>query len=257
MTTDDVRRARRSRIAERHFPEVRAGGFSRVDGTVAFYTRVRALTSSDSTVVDFGAGRGQSIEDPVAFRRSLQQLRGTVRRVIGLDVDEAVRENPGVDEAHVITLGAPLPLPDASVDLVLADFVFEHVEDPRWAGREIARVLRPGGWICARTPNRRGMIAVAARLVPNRYHVQALRVLQPGKKDVDTFPTAYLMNTVRDLEICFPPDKFDHVTYTYDGGPAYAGGSRAGWALFRMLSRLTPARLRPTLFVFVQKRRQP
>lgn len=247
MTTDEVQR--------RHFPEVRAGGFSRVDGTVAFYTRVRALTSPDSTVVDSGAGRGRFVEDPVAFRRGLQELRGSVRRVIGLDVDEAVRENAGVDEAHVITSGAPLPLPDASADLVLADCVFEHVEDPRWAASEIARVLRPGGWICARTPNRWGMIAVAARLVPNRHHVRTLRVLQPGKKDVDTFPTVYRMNTVRDLETCFPVAEFDHATYTYDGGPAYAGGSRIGWALFRALSRLTPARLRPTLFVFVQKRR--
>lgn len=241
-------------VAARFYPEMNAGGFSRLDGTVAFYTRVRALTGPDSTLVDFGAGRGKFLEDPVPFRRELQRLRGSVRRVIGLDVDEAVRGNDALDEAHVITGGEPLPLPDTSVDVVVADFVFEHVQDPAWAGREIGRILRPGGWICARTPNAIGVIAVAARTVPNRYHVPALRVLQPSKRDVDTFPTAYRMNSGRDLRACFPPAAFDHYTFTYDSGPAYAGESRLGWSAFRILSRVTPAAMRPTLFVFVQKR---
>lgn len=241
-------------VAARHFPEVHAGGFSRLDGTVAFYTRIRALTGPDSTVVDFGAGRGKFLEDPVPFRRELQRLRGSVGRVIGLDVDPAVHENDTLDEAHVITSGQPLPLADASVDLVVADFVFEHVADPGWAGREIGRVLRPGGWICARTPNKLGIIAVAARAVPNRWHVPALSVLQPTKRDVDTFPTFYRMNSGRDLRACFSPENFDHCSYAYDSGPAYAGRSRVGWSAFRMLSRVTPARMRPMLFVFVRKR---
>ena len=40
------------------FPESYAGGFSRVDGTVQFYMRVRALLRPDDTVLDLGAGRG-------------------------------------------------------------------------------------------------------------------------------------------------------------------------------------------------------
>lgn len=50
------------------YPESGAGGFSRVDGTVEFYTRVNALLSPDAVVVDLGAGRGKQSEDPVAFR---------------------------------------------------------------------------------------------------------------------------------------------------------------------------------------------
>ncbi len=241
------------RTARRHFPEVEAGGFSRVDGTVAFYTRVRALTSSSSTVLDFGAGRGRFLEDPVAFRRDLQRLRGAVARVVGVDVDAAVLENTAVDEAHVIVAGDPLPLPDASVDIVVADFVFEHVDDPRWAALELDRVLRPGGWICARTPNRQGVIAAAARLVPNRHHAAVLRTLQPHKRERDTFPTVYRMNSPAALRACFPPQRYAHLTYAHDGGPAYAGGSRIGWAFFRSLARLTPARFRPMLFVLIQK----
>ncbi|MEJ2887936.1 class I SAM-dependent methyltransferase [Actinomycetospora aeridis] len=241
-------------VVERWFPEVRAGGYSRVDGTVGFYTRVRALLPPDAVVVDFGAGRGKFLEDPVAFRRDLQSLRGTGAHVIGLDVDPAVHENTAVDEAHVVVPGEPLPLADASVDVVVADFVLEHVEEPAWVAGELTRVLRPGGWICARTPNRWGVIATAARAVPNRHHVAVLRRLQPGKHEVDTFPTTYRMNSRAALRRCFPTEHWEHVVWAHEGGPAYASGSRVGWAAFRALSSLTPPPMRPMLFVFLQKR---
>lgn len=38
-----------------------------------------------------------------------------------------------------------LPLPDASVDRVLANMLLHHAEDPARAIREMARILRPGG----------------------------------------------------------------------------------------------------------------
>jgi hypothetical protein len=53
-----------SRKLETVFPEIKAGGFSRVDGTIAFYTRVQALCPDRATILDFGAGRGKASEDP-------------------------------------------------------------------------------------------------------------------------------------------------------------------------------------------------
>ena len=45
-------------IFERLYPEYGAGGFSRCDLWVPFFTRVNALLRPDMTVVDYGAGRG-------------------------------------------------------------------------------------------------------------------------------------------------------------------------------------------------------
>jgi SAM-dependent methyltransferase len=47
---------------------------------------------------------------------------------------------------------ARLPLPDASVDGVISSHVLEHLPDDRTALRELARVVRPGGWAVVMVP---------------------------------------------------------------------------------------------------------
>src|SRR5712691_10454437 len=69
---------------ERHYPETRFGGFTDVDGTIAFYTRVGSLVDGSSVVLDVGSGRGAYAEDHVPVRRDLRILKRRVRRVIGM-----------------------------------------------------------------------------------------------------------------------------------------------------------------------------
>lgn len=239
---------------ERLYPEVAAGGFSRVDGTVAFYGRVNALLSPTMTVMDFGAGRGAAaVEDPVLYRRNLQTLKGRVREVIGVDIDPAVLGNPAVDRSIVASASGPLPLDDEAVDLIVADFSFEHVERPERVSAELDRVLKPGGWICARTPSRSGYISVVARLVPNRWHATALRTLQPHRRAMDVFPTHYRLNTWKDLKRHFPTQRFLHCGYGHNGPPAYFGSRLWVMRGVRSVMRHVPERFSPVLFVFMQK----
>ncbi len=236
------------------YPETAVGGFSRVDGTIDFFTRVNALLEPQMTVLDFGAGRGLFLEDPPSYRRDLQNLRGKVARVVGVDVDRAVRLNQSVDESHVVGIGEPLPLPDDSVDIVVSDHVFEHIDDPDAAIAELERVLKPGGWICARTPNRHGYIATGARLVPNRAHAKALRRLQPERQERDVFPTRYLLNSPAQLHRHFPADRFEVFSYTHNSEPAYFGRSVVAWRAVNLVNRLLPSQLGATFMIFVRKR---
>lgn len=238
------------------YPEVGAGGFSRVDGTVEFYGRVRSLLRPDMVVLDFGAGRGVGPqEDPVTYRRELQVHRGHVATVIGADVDPVVKENPVLDEAIVLDgVSAALPLADASVDLVVSDFTFEHLDDPAHTAGELDRVLRPGGWLCARTPNKWGYIGVGARLVPNSFHTRFLRRLQPDRKAVDVFPTRYRCNTRADVRRFFPPDRFDDFSYRHESEPLYAGSSPVAQRAQRAVLAMAPNALASMLMIFLRKR---
>jgi SAM-dependent methyltransferase len=84
-------------------------------------------------------------------------IAGVARRVVAVDYDEAavahVRSRYPRVEVTQANL-AKLPLPDASVDVVVNFQVIEHLWDQGQFIRECARVLRPSGLLMVSTPNR-------------------------------------------------------------------------------------------------------
>jgi SAM-dependent methyltransferase len=152
-----------------------------------FRQRVLAHLGDSSRILDLGAGAGRVTE---------MNFRDHAAWVAGVDVDDAVRANPMLHEAHVID-GTGLPFADASFDLVFSDNVFEHVEDPDRLFAQVHQVLRPGGVFLLKTPNRWHYATLIARLTPLWFHrfVNRLR----GRPPEHTFPTLYRANTAARL----------------------------------------------------------
>ena len=238
----------------RLYPEIEAGGFARNNGGIQFHSRVNALLRRDMTVVDLGAGRGTAFHTGVdSYYERLLRIQGKVERVIGVDVDSGILDHPFLDERHVIDPAAPLPCQDASVDLVVADWVLEHVLDPTHIASEVDRVLKPGGWFCARTPNRWGYTGIMVRLVPNAYHKTLLRHLQPHRLADDVFPTAYRLNSMRDLRRYFPVGRWRHCSYGSNPSPKYFGGSALIFYAIALYQAFMPDPLKTDLHVFLRK----
>lgn len=230
-------------------PEVAAGGFPRDDGTVAFYTRVRSLLSGGQ-VLNFGAGRGEMAADPVTYRRDLMDLRDCAT-VVAADIDPVVADNPLCHEAHVLADGT-LPFRDGHFDMVVADWVLEHLADPGATFKELTRVLKPGGWFCARTPNAWGYVAIGSRLVPKALHDAVLARLMPERSSADIFETHYRANTIGQVARLLPD--FDHYGYTDSERPKYHANNAWLWRLIGAYNTLAPSFLKPTLYVFARKR---
>lgn len=227
------------------------GGFSPQDGTLDFYGRINALLRPDMIVLDLGAGRAAWFEDdPIAFRRDVRNLKGKVARVIAADVDPAVLENRAVDESVLIADGL-IPVADASIDLIVCDYVFEHVEEPVAFAAEIGRILKPGGWLCARTPHRNNLVSVAARRVSNKRHAAVLRKVQPDRKEIDVFPTVYRLNTRAAIRRAFPG--WRDTSFVFRSDPAYFFGRKAMFKLITATSHFLPSSLIGNIFVFLQK----
>lgn len=107
---------------------------------------VAAGLRAGQVVVDLGCGDG-------TFARFLAAEVGSAGKVVAVDADEdmvdAAREadvgRGGVAIDWMAASAYETGLDDASVDLVFARHLFQHLTDPARALAEIDRILKPGG----------------------------------------------------------------------------------------------------------------
>jgi SAM-dependent methyltransferase len=226
------------------------GGFTSSDGTIEFFTRVNAILEPHFTVLDFGAGRGSWYFTEYGYKHRLHTIKGKVANFICADIDEAVLTNPTSDR-NIVMLGDRVPLEDHSVDVIVSDFVLEHIRDVRGFEQEISRLLKPGGYFCARTPHALHYVSLCARLIRNARHVSVLRVIQPMRDAADVFPTAYRLNTLHKIHAVFR-DWSDY-SYLHSSEPRYFFGSRRIYRLFVILHAVLPKAFTGNVFVFLRK----
>lgn len=141
-------------------------------------------------LLDYGAGSG--------FVKEMN-YKDLAAKVTGIDMDPAVLENPFLDDAYIVN-GTDIPFEENTFDVVVSDNVLEHLEFPDRVFSEIARVLKPEGKFIIKTPNKWHYMSLIASCTPHWFHVfyNSLR----GRKESDTFPTQYKVNTPKDIEAC-------------------------------------------------------
>jgi SAM-dependent methyltransferase len=125
---------------------------------------------------------------------SERRLTARPRRLVGLDYElPALKAHPSI---HDRVCGSILTLPfdDGSFDLITANMVFEHLEDPVHALREIHRVLRPGGRLIFHTPNELGYTTLLARATPELVKGKLVQLFE-GRPEEDRFRTYYRANS--------------------------------------------------------------
>lgn len=109
----------------------------------------------DMRLLDVGCGPGSITAGLAKY----------VGEVVGIDVEASVLEtareltagvpNLSFEEASVYTL----PYEDGSFDAAYAHQLMQHLADPAAALREMARVVRPGGYVAARDSDYQTMIS--------------------------------------------------------------------------------------------------
>jgi len=120
---------------------------------------VLAARGAGGALADIGCGSGDL----------WRALVGPFRSCIGVD---AVRYDglPPDVEFHTADLDAArLPLTDARVDAAAAVEVIEHLENPRAFVRELARIVRPGGWVVVTTPNQLSALSLLTLALKGRF----------------------------------------------------------------------------------------
>jgi SAM-dependent methyltransferase len=150
-----------------------------------FEREVDFLLRPEHTLLDAGCGRTAPV---------LAKYRGRAARLIGIDAVDFTAPVPDVD-LHTGDL-ASTGLETASIDLIMARSVMEHVSDPKAIYAEFARILRPGGRFIFLTANLWDYASLIAAVIPNRFHPWIVARTE-GRKEHDVFPVEYRSNTRR------------------------------------------------------------
>jgi ubiquinone/menaquinone biosynthesis C-methylase UbiE len=123
-----------------------------------------------------------------------RKLVGRCRSVVGLDYDTGSLKAHKTITERVRGSITDLPFASGHFDLVTANMVVEHLDDPEAQFQEVYRVLKPGGLFIFHTPNALGYLTIGARLVPDRFKDRLVYLLD-GRSENDVFDTHYKANT--------------------------------------------------------------
>lgn len=193
---------------------------------------------NDGKILDLGAGSG--IVEAMNFR-------GMGPTVCGIDPDPRVLDNPFLDEPGVAD-GCSIPYPNDSFDLVFADNVLEHLDNPLQVFLETSRVLKPGGVFLFKTPNRWHYVPLIALVSPHWFHALVNR--WRGRVTSQFFPTLYRANSQRQIHIYARQSGLlvENLNFI-DGRPEYL---RFSWPFY--LIGIAYERLVSSLAIFAQLR---
>jgi SAM-dependent methyltransferase len=194
-------------------------------------TIVRGLVDQnvgpESSVLDVGCGHAEWLSSEMA----------KTQLAVGVDPDLQALVRSGSLSHRVVAMAEGLPFAPGTFDVVVSAFVFEHLEEPLAAVREMRRVLRPTGRLIFLTPNAWNYNVWLIRLVPNRLHGLFTRRLY-GRQDSDTYPVRYRLNTPPQIERTMSTAGFRRVQLLHNGDPTYVGLSRSLFAVARAIERL-------------------
>lgn len=166
------------------------------------------LVTERTRWLDVGCGRELFPSNKTLAR----ELAGRCARLVGVDPDVTLDENPYVHER------ARVPFEDydgaARFDLVTLRMVAEHVAAPGPVVTAIAKALAPGGLTVIYTVDAWSPMPLLTRLAPmGLRHVVKRWLWRTEKKD--TFPTVFAMNSRRRLRELLAVEGLTEVSFAW------------------------------------------
>lgn len=169
----------------------RAIGAEQVHAQTHYARLLKDLVAEGDAWLDIGCGR-QIVPSWALPEAELKAIVARAGRIVGIDFDDAILDHPYLDE-RVIASGYHLPFAAETFDVVSANRVMEHIDEPARLLTEVARVLKPGGRFVCVTPNSRAPLVRAAAFVPDALKKRIVWFLEQRHAD-DVFPTFYRFN---------------------------------------------------------------
>ncbi|MFC1663153.1 class I SAM-dependent methyltransferase [Patescibacteria group bacterium] len=158
-----------------------------ISGGKIYLNTLNKIIANNSIVLDVGCGTGGLIE----------KIKEKPKEIIGLDIDHQALSKNNFITKKILSSAESVPLPEKSIDVVTAEFVIEHLENPNKVFKEIYRLLKTNGSFVFITPNIKNPLMLLSKYTPPWLH-QAYRQGLLKKSD-QIYRTYYRVNTYKQL----------------------------------------------------------
>lgn len=138
-------------------------------------------------------------------------LANNSKIIVGIDYDQPSLKHHKNILLKVRGTITELPFKNNSFDLVTANMVVEHLDNPDVQFQEVHRVLNPGGIFIFHTPNALGYFSIVSRLVPEGLKKRLVHMLD-GRRSEDIFKAYYRANTKKRINALARATGFEVVT---------------------------------------------
>lgn len=152
---------------------------------------LREFVQKDKEWLDLGCGHSLL---PSWRAEEERELVSNCKWLVGIDYDMASLREHNMLSSRLRGDITMLPFKDGSFDIMTANMVVEHLDNPLRQFREINRCLRSSGVFLFHTPNARDYGVILVKLVPDWLVERIVRILE-GRHSHDVFKTYYRANT--------------------------------------------------------------
>src|SRR6266567_2141062 len=180
---------------------------STIDVQTEFSRWFTQYCNTTSSVLDVGAGRGRTGHAAI--------IRPQVSRLVGVDPDGSIIENPYLDERYQASIEEFAKKRDSCFDCLYSTSVLEHVTDPYEFLLACGSLLKPGGMLFSVTPNLWHYFGITTRISATLRIEDWLldRLVGAQFKASYHFPTAYCLNNIRILKRILAQTGFREVEF--------------------------------------------
>jgi len=200
------------------------------DAGQQYWEIIANLVNPQTTVLEIGCGRTSLASEEIS---KAKYSAGTDVSLLDL------RHNITVTY-RVAANGAQLPFPSCHFDLIISQWVIEHLEMPKPVFVEMSRVLRSRGRIILLTTNANNYIPLLSRIIPSKWHGRLIEHFL-HRPSHESFPTFYRANTYKRLELLGHQSGLKLEECIYIGSPFYLAFSPLLFKIALLFEKLTDA----------------
>jgi ubiquinone/menaquinone biosynthesis C-methylase UbiE len=177
-------------------------------------------------VAEIGCGKGHFLAHLAASARS----RNIDKKIIGIDISQAVEALPGKGLSGICADGQDLPIADGSLSALVYDGALHHLIDYPAALREANRVLQPGGKLILFEPVSSAFTRTVHKILDPIIFEEVEYESPIDQEYKDHFREDVVLSTLKEMGMSYTTRRSDFLAYPLTG--CYAGSVFGRWTGF-------------------------